>query len=73
MLCDTAGMHERKPMNPDIDVAIAIRAGMVTDQMLFMQPAAGIVASSVPELQRQETEARAHALVRAAGLVEEGA
>ena len=34
--------------------------------------AAGVVADSVPELEWQETEAKARALIRAAELVEEG-
>ena len=56
----------------DMDVAIAIRTGIVKDQMLYVQAAAGIVADSVPELEWQETEAKARALLRAAELVEEG-
>ena len=56
----------------DMDVAIAIRTGIVKDQVLYVQAAAGIVADSVPELEWQETEAKARALIRAAELVEEG-
>ena len=56
----------------DMDVAIAIRTGIVKDQMLHVQAAAGVVADSVPELEWQETEAKARALIRAAELVEEG-
>ena len=56
----------------DMDVAIAIRTGIVKDQMLHVQAAAGVVADSVPELEWQETEAKARALLRAAELVEEG-
>ena len=56
----------------DMDVAIAIRTGIVKDGMLYVQASAGIVADSVPELEWQETEAKARALVRAAELVEEG-
>ena len=56
----------------DMDLAIAIRTGVVKDQMLYVQAAAGIVADSVPELEWQETEAKARALLRAAELVEEG-
>ncbi len=56
----------------DMDVAIAIRTGIVKDQILYVQAAAGIVADSVPELEWQETEAKARALLRAAELVEEG-
>jgi anthranilate synthase component I len=56
----------------DMDVAIAIRTGIIKDQTLYVQAAAGIVADSVPELEWQETEAKARALIRAAELVEEG-
>ena len=56
----------------DMDVAIAIRTGIVKDQTLYVQAAAGVVADSVPELEWRETEAKARALLRAAELVEEG-
>ena len=56
----------------DMDVAIAIRTGIVKDQVLYVQAAAGVVADSVPEMEWKETEAKARALIRAAELVEEG-
>ncbi|MCU7374005.1 anthranilate synthase component I [Paucibacter sp. O1-1] len=56
----------------DMDLAIAIRTGIVQDQTLYVAAAAGIVADSVPELEWKETEAKARALIRAAELVEEG-
>jgi anthranilate synthase component 1 len=56
----------------DMDVAIAIRTGIIKDQMLYVQAAAGIVADSVPEMEWKETEAKARALLRACELVEEG-
>ena len=56
----------------DMDLAIAIRTGIVKDGMLYVQAAAGVVADSVPELEWRETEAKARALIRAAELVEEG-
>ena len=56
----------------DMDVAIAIRTGIVKDQMLHVQAAAGVVADSIPEMEWKETEAKARALLRAAELVEEG-
>ncbi len=56
----------------DMDLAIAIRTGIVQDQTLYVQAAAGIVADSVPELEWAETEQKARALLRAAELVEEG-
>jgi anthranilate synthase component 1 len=55
-----------------MDVAIAIRTGIVKDQMLYAQAAAGVVADSVPELEWKETEAKARALLYAAELVEQG-
>ena len=56
----------------DMDLAIAIRTGIVKDNMLYVQAAAGVVADSVPELEWKETEHKARALIRAAELVEEG-
>ena len=56
----------------DMDVAIAIRTGVVKDNTLYVQAGAGVVADSVPELEWKETEAKARALLRAAELVEEG-
>ncbi|SDP71769.1 anthranilate synthase component 1 [Rhodoferax sp. OV413] len=56
----------------DMDVAITIRTGIIKNQTLFVQAAAGVVADSVPELEWKETEAKARALLRASELVEEG-
>ena len=56
----------------DMDLAIAIRTGIVKAGTLYVQASAGIVADSVAELEWQETEAKARALLRAAELVEEG-
>jgi anthranilate synthase component I len=56
----------------DMDVAIAIRTGVIKDQTLHVQAAAGVVADSVPEMEWKETEHKARALLRAAELVEEG-
>lgn len=56
----------------DMDVAIAIRTGIIKDQTLYVQAAAGVVADSLPELEWKETEAKARALLRASELVEEG-
>jgi len=56
----------------DMDVAIAIRTGVVKDQTLYVQAGAGVVADSVPAAEWQETEAKARAVLRAAELVEEG-
>ncbi|WP_138858272.1 anthranilate synthase component I family protein [Inhella inkyongensis] len=56
----------------DMDVAIAIRTGIVKDGYLYAQAAAGVVADSVPELEWQETEAKARAVLAAAEMVERG-
>jgi anthranilate synthase component 1 len=56
----------------EMDVAIAIRTGVVKDGLLNVQAAAGIVYDSVPEAEWQETEVKARAVLRAAEVVEEG-
>jgi anthranilate synthase component I len=56
----------------DMDVAIAIRTGVVKENTLYVQAGAGVVADSVPEMEWKETEAKARAVIRAAELVEEG-
>jgi anthranilate synthase component 1 len=56
----------------DMDLAIAIRTGIVKDGQLHVQAAAGVVADSVPELEWSETEHKARALLRAAEMVQEG-
>jgi anthranilate synthase component 1 len=53
-------------------MAIAIRTGVIKDGVLYVQAAAGIVADSVPELEWQETENKARALLQAAELVAAG-
>ena len=57
----------------EMDLAIAIRTGVLKDGMLHVQASAGIVHDSVPEAEYQETEVKACAMLRAAELVEEGA
>lgn len=56
----------------NMDMAIAIRTGLIKDGQLHVQAAAGVVADSVPELEWQETEHKARALLRAAAMVEQG-
>ncbi len=56
----------------EMDVAIAIRTGVIKDGMLYVQAAAGIVADSVAELEWQETEHKARAVLRAAEQVQDG-
>jgi anthranilate synthase component 1 len=56
----------------EMDVAIAIRTGIIKDGMLYVQAAAGIVADSDPEKEWLETEAKARAVLRAAEQVQFG-
>ena len=56
----------------EMDVAIAIRTGIIKDGMLYVQAAAGIVADSDPEKDWLETEAKARAVLRAAEQVQNG-
>jgi anthranilate synthase component 1 len=55
-----------------MDVAIAIRTGVVKDGFLHASAGAGIVYDSDAEAEWQETEAKARALFRAAERVQEG-
>src|SRR5450830_313520 len=56
----------------EMDVAIAIRTGVIKDGTLYVQAAAGIVADSVPEMEWEETENKARAVLRAAEQVQDG-
>ena len=56
----------------EMDLAIAIRTGIIQRGMLYVQAAAGIVADSIPESEWQETENKARALLRAAEMAEAG-
>ena len=56
----------------EMDVAIAIRTGLIKNGMLYVQAAAGIVADSIPEMEWQETENKARAVLRAAEQVQDG-
>ena len=53
-----------------MDVAIAIRTGVIKDNILYVQAGAGIVADSVPENEWIETQNKAKAILRAAELVQ---
>ena len=55
-----------------MDLAIAIRTGIIKDGVLYVQAAAGIVADSIPENEWRETEAKARAVLRAAEQVQDG-
>jgi len=56
----------------DMDVAIAIRTGVIRDGMLHSQAGAGVVADSDPTAEWRETEAKARAVLLAADLVQGG-
>ncbi|MEK7696163.1 MAG: anthranilate synthase component I family protein, partial [Pseudomonadota bacterium] len=56
----------------EMDLAIAIRTGVIKDGNLYVQAAAGIVADSDPEAEWRETEAKARAVIRAAEQVQDG-
>ena len=56
----------------EMDLAIAIRTGIVKDGTLYAQAAAGIVADSIPENEWQETENKARAVLRAAEQAQDG-
>jgi anthranilate synthase component 1 len=58
--------------NGDMDVAIAIRTGVIKNNMLYVQAGAGIVADSVPQSEWEETQNKAKAVLRAAELVQAG-
>ena len=55
-----------------MDLAIAIRTGVIRDGNLYVQAAAGIVADSIPEMEWLETENKARAVLRAAEQVQDG-
>jgi anthranilate synthase component 1 len=56
----------------EMDLAIAIRTGVIKDGNLYVQAAAGVVADSIPEMEWQETENKARAVLRAAEQVQDG-
>jgi anthranilate synthase component 1 len=56
----------------DMDLAIAIRTGVVKDEVLYVQSGGGIVHDSVPEAEWQETQSKARAVLRAAEMVQLG-
>ncbi len=58
--------------NGDMDLAIAIRTGIIKDGMLHVQAGAGIVADSVPQSEWIETQNKAKAILRAAEIAENG-
>ena len=58
--------------NGNMDLAIAIRTGLVSDGRLYVQAGAGIVADSQPEREWQETLDKGRALFAAADWAEAG-
>lgn len=58
--------------NGDMDLAIAIRTGVIKDGKLHVQAGAGIVADSIPQNEWIETQNKAKALLRAAEIAENG-
>jgi anthranilate synthase component 1 len=58
--------------NGNVDLAIAIRTGVVKDRTLYVQAAAGIVADSIAENEWLETRNKARALLAAAEQVHAG-
>jgi anthranilate synthase component I len=58
--------------NGDMDLAIAIRTGVIKDGKLHVQAGAGIVADSVAQSEWVETQNKARAVLRAAEIAESG-
>ncbi len=56
----------------DMDVAIAIRTGVIKNKMLYVQAGAGIVADSIPHNEWVETQNKAKAVLCAAEIVQSG-
>jgi len=56
----------------NMDVAIALRTGVIKDGMLHVQAGGGVVADSDPASEWQETQNKAKALLRAAEIAEAG-
>ncbi|CAN1526655.1 TrpE Anthranilate/para-aminobenzoate synthases component I [Methylophilaceae bacterium] len=56
----------------DMDLAIAIRTGVIKNKMLYVQAGAGIVADSIPHNEWVETQNKAKAVLRAAEIVQSG-
>ncbi len=56
----------------NVDLAIAIRTGVVKDKTLYVQAAAGIVADSIPENEWRETQEQGTRAARGGGTVHAG-
>ena len=55
-----------------MDLAIAIRTGVIKDGMLYVQAGAGIVADSVPEMRMAGNGKQGARVLRAAEQVQDG-
>jgi anthranilate synthase component 1 len=58
--------------NGNLDLAIAIRTGVVKDGQLHVQAAAGVVADSIDDAEWRETQNKARAVLAAAELANAG-
>src|SRR5258706_1093958 len=67
-----AGAAGYMGFNGNVDLAIAIRTGVVKDSKLYVQAAAGIVADSIPESEWRETQNKVRAVLAAAEQVHAG-
>lgn len=56
----------------DMDLCIAIRTGVIRNNTLYIQSGGGIVFDSDEELEWQETQNKAKAVIRAAHMVQQG-
>lgn len=56
--------------NDNMDMAIAIRTAVIKDETLFVQAGAGIVADSQSDLEWEETQNKARAIVKAVQLAQ---
>ncbi|WP_180296990.1 anthranilate synthase component I family protein, partial [Snodgrassella alvi] len=56
----------------DMDLCIAIRTGVIRNNTLYVQSGGGIVFDSDEELEWQETQNKARAVIRAAHMVQQG-
>ena len=58
--------------NGNLDMAIAIRTGLIKDDTLYIETGAGIVADSIPELEWKECMNKARSMFQAAALAQAG-
>jgi len=56
--------------NDNMDMAIAIRTAVIKNETLFVQAGASIVADSQPDMEWEETQNKARAIVRAVQMAE---